>query len=78
MSFSHLSGIITQSGTDTDLSGLVALVGSGAGVNVNAWDSYTVYSIASSKELVITGTLTINPPPREVVRDSNGNIAGVR
>jgi hypothetical protein len=74
MSFSYSSGTITQSGTDTNLSGLLGITGASR----SSWNTYDVYVIDSSTELVITGTLTINPPPREVVRDSNGNIAGVR
>jgi hypothetical protein len=53
MSFSESGGVITQTGTDTNLSGLSGI----AGVTVNG----NIYTINSSTRLVIEGTLTIVP-----------------
>ncbi|OEU68523.1 MAG: hypothetical protein BBJ57_07535 [Desulfobacterales bacterium PC51MH44] len=60
MSFAYLAGVITQTGTDTDLSGLNGLTsvtrltqGTGDGL-------YTIYELAGSR-LVINGTVTHNP-----------------
>ena len=63
MSFSYSSGVITQSGTDTNLSGLSGLTG------ITTWtsdpDSNTwgqdFYVMDASTRLDITGTLTIEP-----------------
>ena len=63
MSFSYSAGVITQSGTDTDLSGLSGLTG------VTTWTSdpdialwgQNYYVIDASTRLDVTGTLTIEP-----------------
>ena len=56
MSFSEASGIITQTGTDTDLSGLSGVLG----VVVVNNGSHKTYHI-EGKALIISGTLTIDP-----------------
>jgi len=56
MSFSEASGIITQTGTDTDLSGLLGVTG----VVVVNNGSHKTYHI-DNKQLKINGTLTIDP-----------------
>jgi hypothetical protein len=57
MSFSYSSGVITQTGTDTDLSGLAGLTG----VTVTSYSSrYEIYDIGTNR-LDIEGDLTINP-----------------
>ena len=56
MSFSEASGIITQTGTDTDLSGLSGV----SGVTVVDNGSHKTYHI-DGKALIISGTLTIDP-----------------
>lgn len=57
MSFSYSSGVITQTGTDTDLSGLSGLTG----VTVTSYSGrYAIYSIGTNR-LDVEGDLTINP-----------------
>ena len=57
MSFSYSAGVITQTGTDTDLSGLTGLTG----VTVISHSSrYAIYDIGTNR-LDIGGNLTINP-----------------
>ena len=56
MSFSELSGLITQTGTDTNLSGLAGV----AGVTVVDNGSHKTYHL-DGKKLRIDGTLTIDP-----------------
>jgi hypothetical protein len=56
MSFQEASGIITQTGTDTDLSGLNGVTG----VVVVDNGSHKTYHI-DGKQLKITGTLTLDP-----------------
>jgi hypothetical protein len=57
MSFSYSSGVITQTGTDTDLSGLTGLTG----VTVTSYSGrYAVYALGTNR-LDIEGDLTINP-----------------
>jgi hypothetical protein len=61
MSFSYLTGVITQTGTDTDLSGLNGLTGvTRIGYVTTGSESYYVYDIGTSR-LDIEGDLTINP-----------------
>lgn len=55
MSFSLNSGVITQSGTDTNLGGLSAL-----GITTSTYNELTVYDMSNYK-LVVTGTLTHDP-----------------
>jgi len=63
MSFSESAGVITQTGTDTDLSGLSGLTG------ITTWTSdpdtdtwgQDFYVMDASTRLVIDGTLTIEP-----------------
>lgn len=57
MSFSYANNIITQTGTDNDLSGL----GSITGVTTTSYSSrYSIYDIGTLR-LDIEGDLTINP-----------------
>ena len=83
MSFAESAGVITQSGTDANLSGLTGL----AGVTVTTGTYLTIYSIASAR-LVVSGTLTITPgtellvfqstcPATELSITGNFNIAGM-
>ena len=63
MSFSYSSGVITQTGTDTDLSGLNGLTGITTSVsnpNSAPWGQNN-YIMDSSTRLEITGVLTIEP-----------------
>ena len=56
MSFSYSAGVITQTGTDTDISGLNGLTG------VTTTDSgfYKKYALGGTTRLVINGTLSFN------------------
>jgi len=56
MSFAYSAGVITQTGTDTDLSGLSGLTG----VTVLGTSDYVIYHIDSAR-IDVQGTLTINP-----------------
>ena len=57
MAFSKSGTVITQAGTDADLTGLTAI----AGVT-RTWDGFvTVYTLTAGDILVINGTLTIDP-----------------
>lgn len=56
MTFANpVGGVIVQSGTDTDLSGLVGVTG----VTVTALTHWSIYDLGTNR-LQITGTLTIN------------------
>jgi hypothetical protein len=57
MSFSYSGGLITQTGTDIDLSGLTGLTG----VTVTSFGNYNLYIIDASTILIVTGDLTIDP-----------------
>jgi hypothetical protein len=71
MGFSYSSGVITQTGTDTDLSGLTGLTG----VTVTSYSSrYAVYAIGTNR-LDIEGDLTINPEKNMLI--SNAPTGGV-
>ncbi len=57
MTFAYSAGTITQTGTDTDLSGLSGLTG----VTHHNYAYEDIYEINSATELVINGTLTMDP-----------------
>jgi hypothetical protein len=57
MSFSEASNKITQTGTDTDLSGLNGVTG----VTTTVRGNHTTYTIASTHFLEVQGTLSIDP-----------------
>jgi hypothetical protein len=57
MSFSEVSNKITQTGTDTDLSGLNGVTG----VTTTIRGNHTTYTIASTHFLEVKGTLSIDP-----------------
>ena len=61
MSFSQAGSSITQTGTDTDLTGLVGVTG----VTTTVVGQVTVYIIASNN-LVINGTLTMDPQTEQL------------
>lgn len=65
MSFSQSGSTITQSGTDTDLSGLSGTTG----VTTQTVGNLTIYIIASNN-LAITGTCTMDPPTEMIVLTS--------
>ena len=63
MGFSYAAGVITQTGTDTDLSGLSGLTGVTTFISdpdVQPWGQ-KIYEIDAATRLVIDGTLTIEP-----------------
>jgi hypothetical protein len=62
MSFSEASGIITQTGTDTDLSGLSNI----NGVTRYVEEDMIIYDVASTHRLVIEGTVH-HDPEKEVL-----------
>jgi hypothetical protein len=57
MSFSAAANVITQTGTDTNLSGLTGVTG----VTVTTLGGVSKYSLNSSTSMVVSGTLTIDP-----------------
>ena len=57
MSFSYSGGLITQTGTDADLS----LISGLTGVTTTVLGAVTSYSLDNATALTITGTLTIDP-----------------
>ena len=67
MSFSYSNGVITQTGTDTNLSGLNGI--SGVTINVSGQNTatYKIYTLNSSTRLIIDGTLTIDPEIEQLV-----------
>jgi hypothetical protein len=68
MSFSYSAGVITQTGTDTDLSGLSGLTG--VTTTTSAPDgigSQVIYSIDSSTRLVVGGTLSHDPDYEQLI-----------
>ena len=66
MSFSLSGSIITQSGTDADLSGLSGISGVTTVAQGAASKPYTVYSIGD-RRLTINGTLSHNPAIEQLV-----------
>mgnify|MGYP003664898782 FL=1 len=61
MSFSESAGVITQTGTDTNLSGLNGLTGvNRIGYTTTGSESFYIYNIGTNR-LDIEGNLTINP-----------------
>jgi hypothetical protein len=69
MSFAESGGVITQTGTDTDLTGLVGV----AGVTNTTSNGKAIYQIAN-KQLVIDGTLTMDPEIEEMFFTGYGNV----
>ena len=70
MSFSANSSTITQSGTDSDLSGIASA--SGASVNTVGSTGFKIYTI--TRKFRVTGTLTIDPFKEMLVIDNNKKI----
>lgn len=79
MSFAYAAGVITQTGTDTDLSGLSGLTG----VTVTDHGWYTEYDTGTNR-LLVEGSLTVSGATREQLRyqgdilydDNNFEITG--
>ena len=67
MTFSYSSGVITQTGTDTNLSGLNGLTGVTINVSGQSTATYTIYTLNSSTRLIINGTLTIDPEIEQLI-----------
>ena len=57
MSFAAAANVITQTGTDADLSGLTGVTG----VTVTTLGGVSKYSLDASTSMVVSGTLTIDP-----------------
>ena len=72
MSFSVSNNIITQTGTDTDLTGLAGV----AGVTVTTVAGVSIYNIANNRFL-IEGTLTIDPEVNMLVSTLTARTDGV-
>ncbi|PQJ21184.1 hypothetical protein [Tenacibaculum sp. SG-28] len=78
--FTQAGNVITQSGTDNDLSGLNGLSGVSVYTQGTGLDRYVIYDLGNHR-LVITGTLYHNPeeeqllfnnPPNPIVEIANG------
>ena len=67
MSFSYSAGVITQTGTDTNLSGLNGISGVTINVSGQSTATYKIYTLDSSTRLIIDGTLTIDPEIEQLV-----------
>jgi len=65
MSFAYSGGVITQTGTDTDLSGLSGI--SGVTTRVNAGDPKIQYIIDTGYRLVVDGTLSWSNRTEELI-----------
>ena len=69
MSFAYSAGVITQTGTDTDLTGISGLTG----VTTITSDpsalqtGYRIYQVDASTRVDITGTLTIEPDVEQLI-----------
>jgi len=61
MAFSHSNGVITQTGTDTDFSGLSGL----SGVTTSTSNGKSIYDL-NDRQLVIAGTISHNPETEEL------------
>lgn len=72
MSFSYSNGVITQTGTDTDLTGLIGLTG--VTVISHGQLDYSIYDLGSNR-LDIKGTLTINPEANMFITNANTDLA---
>jgi len=72
MSFAYSAGVITQTGTDTDLSGLIGLTG--VSVISHGQLDYSIYDLGSNR-LDIEGTLTINPEVNMFITNANTGLA---
>ena len=68
MTFTLAGAVITQAGTDTDLSGLAAL----AGVTVSGQAEYTVYNVGD-RQVNVEGTLTIDPEKETLLLGFDGS-----
>lgn len=71
MSFSESGGIITQSGRDTDLSGLTGVTG----VTTKTENGITIYEVADTHRIKVEGTL-FHDPDIEVLILRHDNQAG--
>lgn len=71
-SFTLSGSLITQSGTDTDLSGLSAIAGVTTSTSGSGVDEYTIYNL-NNLGLSITGTLTQNPEQEMILFNSPSN-----
>lgn len=67
MSFSESGGVITQSGTDTDLSGLTGLTGVTTVTQGSGASIYTIYTLDAATRLEVTGTLTHEPDSEQLI-----------
>ena len=71
MSFTYSGGVITQTGTDADLSGMSGLTG----VTVISYSSrYDIYNIGTNR-LDIEGNLTINPENNMLISNASTGFA---
>ena len=78
MSFSYSSNIITQTGTDADLSGLSGLTGViTTQHNPSGARPFTSYRLDSNTKLHIEGDLTITPSEEMLILDANVKSGGV-
>jgi len=72
MSFSYSSGVITQTGTDADLTGLNGLTGvTSLVVDPDGVGSQTIYSVDDSTRLVINGVLNHDPDYEQLIISAN-------
>lgn len=67
MSFSESGGVITQTGTDTDLSGLSGITGVTITTLGSGPTSIQLYTLASSLRMVVSGNLTIDSEVEQLV-----------
>ena len=78
MAFSYSSNIITQTGTDTDLSGLSGLTGVTTTQHHSSGSrTFTSYRLSSSTKLHIEGDLTITPSKEILILDANVKSGGI-
>lgn len=73
MAFTLSGSTITQTGTDTSLSGLAGI----AGVTTSQEAGRTIYNIGAGRNLVFGGTLTINASIEGIVTNSTTTVSHI-
>ena len=78
MAFSKSGTTITQTGTDTNLDGLIAIAGVNSLVTNGdtTQDKYTIVQLDSTLRLIIDGTLTIEPDVEQLIIEKEATNPG--
>lgn len=78
MAFTKSGSIITQTGTDTNLNGLIAISGVNSIVTTSdtTQDAFTIIQLSSSLRLIVDGTLTIEPDAEQLIMEGEATSSG--